>query len=85
MSFDKEEILDVISRITPDDATTVEALMAASAYAVAEFEKFAPALRAMRTSTSVVGRHSEFARQSYRFLKLTRNAWLKEHGAYRHG
>ena len=83
MVIDKEYLADLVSRLLPEEAASTAALIAASAYAAAAFDGFVPELSARTDGLAPPAvRKAAITKEACRFLRDTRNQWLKEHGAY---
>jgi hypothetical protein len=83
----REELAEVISRLTPEDARSVEALREASSHAAEILMAELPAIRASikvwpNTASAI---RSEMANAAFKRARELRNHWLKANGAYARG
>jgi hypothetical protein len=84
MVFDQEELLDIVMRITPEHATSEEALRSASETAVAQID--AVLALADRAAAGALGHHAKMETRAFtvmrELVRRRKNALMKA-GAYR--
>lgn len=83
---DREDLIDCVSRLMPERATSAEAMLEASRHAVEAMEAELPRIRKDVSKTpDPLARKTEIVRQYSQTVCRIRNDWLKAHGAYRNG